>query len=61
MDIQVADPVEHVRSETMTGRFLRQGALKKRQVLKLLQKACIKGDLVEPAGNIGGVAGSVLT
>jgi hypothetical protein len=61
MDVQVADPVEHILPEAMVGRLLRQGALEKSQVLKLLQKACIEGDLVEPAGNIGRVAGAVLT
>src|SRR5262245_17385905 len=61
MDVQVADPVEHVLPEAMLGRFLRQGTLEKSQVLELLHKACVEGDFVEPAGNIGRVAGSFLT
>src|SRR5262245_4941305 len=60
VDVQVADPVEHVLPEAMVGRFLRQGQLEKSQVLELLQQACVEGDRVEPAGNIGRVAGPIL-
>src|SRR5262245_14678681 len=61
MDVQVADPVEYVLAEAMVGRFLRQGALEKSQILELLQQACVEGNLIEPARNIGRVAGAVFT
>src|SRR5215510_3344648 len=61
MNVQVADSIEHVLPEAMVGRFLRQGALEKSQVFEFLQKACVEGDLVEPAGNIDGIARPVRT